>query len=580
MAAEPCLERPGAGRRVETRPVDRATGAAPATRRRVALQVSFALLFLACFATAAVVPAPAWLPVDLFFLADPLLAGAGALAARALLVAPLAVTLPVLLATAVLGRVFCGYVCPLGSCQDWTAARPAKDRRGDELVRRGGWLRWALLGTVALAAAAGIPAAWLVDPLAILWRGLAFALYPLSLAGADLGLGGLRTLLGAVTETTPLAFALPHRVFALASAGLSLALLGGILAASRFVPRLWCRMACPLGALLSLAAARPWLRRVVAPDACLSCTGCERACSMGLARRGAEPVPPGECLACLRCAASCPAAAVRLTLSPPWRRVEPSGEALPVLPRRGPEPAPGVSRRSLLTGTACGLGGVLLADRLAWPALGPPFGRGGAAVLRPPGAVDGDGGGGGGGVAERCLRCGACMQACPTNVIQPDVAPADLGGFFAPVLTLRLGGCDPACTRCGEVCPSGALAALSPEEKRRWVIGTAVPEDERCVAPRGRECRACAEVCPYEAVGFYSVEGGVVPRVDPERCTGCGLCELRCPVPDRTGRSRLAAFSDRAAIRVLPVDEAARVAPPVPEPQPSEAHLPLFLRAS
>jgi ferredoxin len=188
------------------------------------------------------------------------------------------------------------------------------------------------------------------------------------------------------------------------------------------------------------------------------------------------------------------------------------------------------------------------------------------------------------------------MQACPTNAIQPDLSPARLTGLFAPEMVMRLGGCDPACTRCGEVCPTGAIVPLTPEAKRVWMIGTAVVEAERCARTRstgaetdgvGEDCRACLEVCPYEAFETALLPGQA-PRVIPDRCTGCGLCELRCPVPPRDGtrRSRRLALSrgasSRAAIRVVTVEEAARRAPavrPVP-PTRDDSHLPLFLRGS
>jgi len=601
-------------------------------RRRLAIQIASVALFLACFALAATgLPERLAVPVDLYFLSDPLLVLTASLTAGAFLVVPLVAAGVVLAGTVVLGRVFCGYLCPLGACLDWTAPRGAKRRKAaTKSLARWRWGKHALLAVLVIAAVAGIPAAYLFDPLAILWRALALLVYPLALAASGLGLGGARQLLDAVTSTTPLAFSVPHRVFA--GAALSGALLGVILLLNRVAPRFWCRTACPLGAVLSIAGRRPWLRRRLDRGTCLACTKCRAACPMGALAERPDGSVPTECLVCLRCAESCPTASVSIVFEPPgWARLPragsggsgatgPSAPAIedplledmlaPAAARGGP-PVPDhaarlarLDRRRFLGAAACGLGGVLVADRVAWPAT-----KAATGTLRPPGCASEEE------FLDRCVRCGVCMQACPTNVIQPDVAPGAFAGFFAPALVMRLGGCDPECTRCGEVCPTGAIPELSREEKKTWVLGTAVVEPDRCLrtvrterairdggaigaigAMRairdrgedgGEDCRACVEVCPYEAFE-RSLAPGQAPRLIADRCTGCGLCEFRCPVPPRDGsrrsrREALGAGCDRrAAIYVLTAAEAARLAPTLEEraaPR-DDSYLPPFLRTS
>ncbi len=573
----------------------------PWGRTRIWIQIGSSALFLGLFVLAAT-GAPGDLagavPVDLYFLIDPLLVLTAwltdPLAVEPLLAFPLLAAGMLLLVTAVFGRVFCGYLCPLGACLDWTAPSRRPKPGALQAVRRWRWIGHALLAVLAVAAVAGVPLAYLFDPLAILWRGLALALYPLVLAVSGLGLDGARLLLEQVSSTTPLAVSVPQRVFA--GAVVSALLLAAIVASNRLAARLWCRTACPLGALLSLAGARPWLRRHVDADACLACTRCRTVCPLGAidpkAERtvnGGAEAPPAECLVCLRCADACPSGAVSVRFEAPFRRrrsgPEPGVRVFPTEADADHAPPGGtLSRRSFLGGTACGLGGVLVLDRVPWPA-----GGDGNGTLRPPGVDSEDD------LLDRCVRCGVCMQACPTNVIQPDLFPAGVGGFFAPKVVMRLGGCDPECLRCGEVCPTGALRPLSPEAKKDWVFGTAVVDAERCArtgaadgADPGREggglqdCRACVEVCPYEAFEPGPMPGAA-PRVIAERCTGCGLCEFRCPVPSRDGgglRARRAAFGERAAIRVLPRAEAARLrrdrAPA--EPPRDDSYLPPFLR--
>ena len=595
---------------------DAALAARRLSRVRTAAQIVSAALFLALFVLAALGSTrPAGIPAELYFLADPFLAATAMLTAGTLLLAPLAVAGLLLVSSAIFGRVFCGSLCPLGACLDWTAPRPgsAAGKRAARpalarAVARWRWLKYALLVALTVAAVAGLPLAFLVDPLAILWRALALAVQPLLLAAAGLGLGGARAALDHLATTTPLAVTVPQRVFS--GALVSAVLLGAILAANRVVPRLWCRVACPLGALLSVVGTWPWLRRRVDSETCLSCTSCRKTCPLGALADGPEGSAPDECLVCMRCADACPAGSVSLAFVPPWSRsrsqapsrVSPrpsrSGRPasrLPVLRAGSKSPAATLDRafdRRRFLGrsfgiAACTLGGALVLDRVSFGSV--PDGG----TLRPPGSRADDE------LLERCVRCGVCMQACPTNAIQPDLSPARLTGLFAPEMVMRLGGCDPACTRCGEVCPTGAIAPLTPEAKRVWTIGTAVVEPERCArtasgaagaAEAGEDCRACLEVCPYEAFES-SLLPGQAPRVIAERCTGCGLCELRCPVPPRDGsrRSRRLALSrgasSRAAIRVVTVDEAARRAPTVRPTSPGppardDSHLPLFLRGS
>ena len=129
------------------------------------------------------------------------------------------------------------------------------------------------------------------------------------------------------------------------------------------------------------------------------------------------------------------------------------------------------------------------------------------------------------------------------------------------MLVPRRGWCEPSCTRCGEVCPTAALATLEPEAKQaingpaEVKIGTAFLDRGRCL-PWAMEtpCIVCEEMCPtspkaiwLESVVITNHQGRQVrlqrPHVDPELCTGCGLCENRCPV------------GELAAIRVSSVGE-------------------------
>jgi MauM/NapG family ferredoxin protein len=148
-------------------------------------------------------------------------------------------------------------------------------------------------------------------------------------------------------------------------------------------------------------------------------------------------------------------------------------------------------------------------------------------LIRPPGAVPEEE------FLRLCLRCGACMQACPSNGLQPTYFLAGLAGMFSPVLVPRRGPCEAGCNACGRVCPSRALRSLPLEEKQRAKIGGALVLRAKCLAwEQDKRCVVCQEVCPYGAVSLRSLPGqqAPVPLVKAERCFGCGACECHCPV--------------------------------------------------
>jgi ferredoxin len=146
-------------------------------------------------------------------------------------------------------------------------------------------------------------------------------------------------------------------------------------------------------------------------------------------------------------------------------------------------------------------------------------------------------------------------------VIVSDLGRSGVDGLFTPVMEMRRGWCEPSCVRCTEVCPTGALEEVSPESKQaiggpaEVKVGTAFVDRGRCLPwAMGIPCIVCEEMCPTspKAIWLQGVEeigrdGTRVslqrPLIDPALCTGCGLCENRCPV------------GEMAAIRVSSVGE-------------------------
>ncbi len=147
-------------------------------------------------------------------------------------------------------------------------------------------------------------------------------------------------------------------------------------------------------------------------------------------------------------------------------------------------------------------------------------------VLRPPGALPESQ------FKTVCARCGNCAKACPTNIIQASFDPDDLLGALTPQIHFHDSYCLPECTRCGSVCPSGAISQFTVDEKKRLVIGIAHIELSDCLLTHFKECDRCKTYCEFDAIEIRTSDDGFTayPVVLKDRCVGCGACQIVCPV--------------------------------------------------
>ena len=147
-------------------------------------------------------------------------------------------------------------------------------------------------------------------------------------------------------------------------------------------------------------------------------------------------------------------------------------------------------------------------------------------VLVPPGATGMDA------FARRCVGCQLCVRSCPNHVMRPSTAARRL---LLPEMVFDQGWCRPECVKCGEVCPTGAIRKLVPEQKKQIHVGRAVWQKDRCLAAtEGVTCTACQRHCPQGAIVLMPLQpdekaSPKVPVVDAAKCIGCGSCEHLCP---------------------------------------------------
>ena len=427
--------------------------------------------------------------------------------------------------TLALGRVWCGWLCPLGTLLDLF---PLRRWRGKRAAPADSWRRvkYGLLLAILAAALLTNLTLLIFDPLTILFRTLSVSVWPAVdqlVTAAETALYRVPMLRSAISDFDGL---VRPKVLAPEPAFYRYTLLyasvfGGVVLLNLVAPRFWCRYLCPLGALLGLLSRVAVVRREVNPQ-CTQCDACPGVCPTGTiqAAKGYAS-DPAECTMCLECLAICPSSAVEF----PTHLALAEGQ--PYDP----------SRRHALMALGAAIAGMGLFRSNATARRDHPW------LIRPPGAQEND-------LLSKCIRCGECVRACPTSVIQPAVAEAGIEGLWTPVLMTRLGYCDYSCNACGQVCPVQAIPPLSLDDKRQQVIGQAYIDQNRCIPWADyQDCIVCEEMCPVpdKAVKLEQVEvrngdGTLVtvqrPRVIRERCIGCGICEYKCPV------------SGEAAIRV------------------------------
>lgn len=166
-----------------------------------------------------------------------------------------------ILATLLLGRVYCGWICPIH-----TATRGVA------------WVKKKLR-----IPSARIPA-WVTKPwVRILCLGLFLAAFAFTAAS------------GKRLPVLPALFAL------------------GVLLALFFPEALWHRYLCPYGTILSLPARLSRRSMVVHPERCSGCGLCLRACPAGAIERHERQyrILKSECLACMACSEACRQGAIR-----------------------------------------------------------------------------------------------------------------------------------------------------------------------------------------------------------------------------------------------------------------------------
>ena len=390
----------------------------------------------------------------------------------AILALNVVVVVVILLLTALIGRLYCSVVCPMGIFQDIF-----------------NWLRRKIFSYHMSPFTYKKPQNWLRYIVLVLFVLLMF-----------FGLNGIASLVAPYS-------AYARMVANIHGSGLvhwvALATLCCVGVMSFLYGRLWCNTLCPVGTLLSFFSKHSLFGIRIDSEKCVGCRKCEKHCKANCIDVDGKSVDNSRCVMCFNCLGHCKQGAIKIA-----KKTGDSGKPA--------KSAVNPSRRKFLAVTAAvgtatvlhaqegkAASGLALVENKALPERKTPLKPAGAISLK--------------NFESRCTACQLCVGKCPEHVLRPSTS---LEGFMQPVMVFDQGFCRVACTRCSELCPSGAIQHIAKEEKTAISIGYAVVLKDNCIG-----CGLCARHCPASAIQM--VDG--IPAVHENKCIGCGKCEYYCP---------------------------------------------------
>lgn len=412
-------------------------------------------------------------------------------------------------ATLLLGRVYCSVICPLGVYQDIVAniaSRRKKNRYRFSSAKT--WLRIAVLVLFVITISVGLTwIAALIEPYSMFGRMVSQFIAPIY--------DGTNNLFAdwAVANDNYTFYHVDVRGWNVAVGSVAIISLIIVTMLAWRGGRTYCNTICPVGAILGYLSKYSWLKPVIDADKCNGCNKCTRNCKASCIDIKNHKIDYSRCVVCMNCIDNCNQGAI--TYSHKIQKGSPT-EGRRVFLAVGAMVAGSLAVKAQEKLTDGGLAAIVPKEK---PQRKTP--------IAPPGALSLDN------LAGHCTSCQLCISNCPNGVLRPSVS---LDSLMQPVVSYEKGYCRPECTRCGDVCPSGAITKITRADKSSIQVGHAVWVRERCLsAVKGTKCGNCARHCPTGAILMVSLnpndEKSVkIPAVDTERCIGCGACENLCPV--------------------------------------------------
>jgi polyferredoxin len=179
----------------------------------------------------------------------------------------------IVLATILFGPLFCSFVCPFGTLQEWMG------KLGKRLFKK----RYNTL----------------IPPRLV--KILGFMRYGVLLFVLLVGFG----IIGFSLDLINPSYAMVHVWTSIIPVS-ALVVLASILVLSLFIERPWCKFFCPLGAFQGLLSKMSLFKIKRDPSLCRDCSLCDRACPMAIQVSQTKQVTDTHCNRCLKCVEACP----------------------------------------------------------------------------------------------------------------------------------------------------------------------------------------------------------------------------------------------------------------------------------
>lgn len=430
-----------------------------------------------------------------------------------------------ILLTLVFGRVYCSVICPMGVFQDvisWLSGQRKKKKYRFSYSPAKNILRYTVLTLFVIAVIAGIGSfVALLAPYSSYGRIANNLFAPIYQWGNNVfAYFAERAESYAFYETSVWMKSLPTFVIAVVTfiAIVVLAWRNG---------RTYCNTICPVGTVLGFLSRFALFRISIDTEKCNACGLCSRKCKAACIDGKRHTVDYSRCVACMDCLDTCKHGAISYRWFKQETQTKNAEQTRSVDKEQINE-----ARRSFLTATA------ILATATTLKAQEKKVDGGLAAIedkkipkratpILPPGALSARD------FTRHCTACQLCVSVCPNEVLRPST---DLMKLMQPEMSYERGYCRPECTKCGDVCPAGAIHPITAADKSATQIGHAVWIKKNCIPlTDGVECGNCARHCPAGAIQMVpsdpqQEDSPKIPVVNTERCIGCGACENLCPV--------------------------------------------------
>ena len=423
----------------------------------------------------------------------------------------------VILLTMLYGRVYCSTICPLGIIQDvisYISRKLRTKRFRFKYARPNYFLPYSLLIlTVVTLLFGNLIVLYLLDPYSNYGRFASVFGRPVYIL--------INNLLADIL--------IKFKVYALSPFDIAhfdwlvivfpLMLLGLVIWLSVTRGRLYCNTVCPVGTFLGILSKFSLFKIKIDTGKCTQCAKCAFVCKAQCISAKERTVDFSRCVGCFNCLTTCDNNSIKYQLSESYKKKKIEVQSTDESKRKF------LAGSLLLTGVLFGL------SRSARG--GDTQGKSGKNLIpirkkhycSPPGSKSIQH------FNKICTACHLCVSACPNGILQPSMLEYGMEGMLQPYMDNLSGFCNYDCTKCGEVCPTGAILPLKVEGKHTCQVGIVHFIKQNCIVYKDEtSCGSCSEHCPTQAVRMVPYKGVLfIPQVNESICVGCGACEHVCP---------------------------------------------------